>query len=243
MLIQLTVRSKNFKVKTAYTESFEAAEIENLRDNQNTASSPALSGSAEFVYRGDYYTVTESAAYVTTLSGGGGAGTSVGAAATGFTAVEYGGGPSHRTVITNDADLTKAVASAALSFGWKLYDFPAGVIRIVGGTIDVTVAGATSTDTPEVGLGHLVGSGVNATLGAVSNDCESIFDGTAMSAISAAGTQYTETTAPEADLFHYDGTSTPLDLYLNFADTWTVTETLTFSAITVSVAWDFMGDV
>ena len=248
MLIQLTVRSKNFKNKTAYTQSFESTLIQDLKDNQNTAGNPVLNGNTEFRYvndagRDDHYTVTESVAYVTSVSGGSGSPSTAGTAATNWTAVEYGDGIRHRTILTRDSDLVQAVASAALGFGEKIYDFPEGQVGMVAGTMEFTISAPTATNTPEVGLGHVVATGAIATLGAGAATMESVLDGTATSAITTAGTDEAYVFAAESDLAAYDGSATALDLYLNIAGNWAVTEDITLSDITVTLVWDYLGDV
>ena len=125
MLVQLNVTARNFKVVTTYLESFESTKIKNLRSNQNSAGLPALTGNAEFIYEVDggrniHYVTTESVSAITALTGGTGSPSNSGSAATGWTAVEYGSGTQHRTVLTRDSSLAQTVASAALGFGEQL---------------------------------------------------------------------------------------------------------------------------
>jgi len=244
MLIQLTVRSKNFKAVTSRTESFESANIKNLLANSNSAGIPVLAGSSEFTYevegkRDDQYTVDESVAAINNLTGGLGTPSTIGSAVDGWTAVEYGTGAMHRTVLTRDDDFVKAVASAALAFGDQAYNFPLGLIRCVGGTITFTIQGATATNTPEVGLGSVLGAGVQTTLGAAGATMEDVLDGTATGAITLAGTDESYAFAAEAGVL--DGTATAKDLFLNCAGNWAVTEDITFSDITIDLTWEFLG--
>jgi hypothetical protein len=106
---------------------------------------------------------------------------SAGTAATGATAVEWGVQNQHTTVLTM-ADLALGTSgdNAAKAIGGLLYTFPAGIIQVdsvslinVGITADISV----TTDTPEVGLGTTVGSGANATLGAVGAGAENLSEG------------------------------------------------------------------
>ncbi len=249
MLIQLTVRSKNFKAKTAYTESFESTLIRDLKANQNTSGLPALAGSAEFIYRNDdgrddAFTVTQSVASITTISGGAGSPSTAGVAATNWTAVEYGVGHSNRTVLTRDTSLVQAVAAAALCFGEKIYTFPEGSTRQVAGTMEFTISAPLSTVTPEVGIGHVVGDdSANITIGAAGATMESILDGTATSAITSAGTDEAYVFTAETDLVAHDGSAGALEAFLNLAGNWAETENITLSDITISLVWDFLGDV
>ena len=244
MQIQLTVRSKNFKAVTSRTESFESENIRNLVANLNSAGLPVLAGSAEFTLevegkRDDHYTVTETVAYITNLTGGVGAPSTVGSAVTGWTAVEYGTGGQHRTVLTRDATLTQAVAAAALAFGDKAYNFPLGLIKCSGGAATFTITGATATNTPEVGIGSVLGAGVQTTLGAAGATMEDILDGTATSAISAAGTDESYSFAAEAGVL--DGTATAKAAFLNCAGNWAVSENITFSDIEITLTWEYLG--
>ncbi len=246
MLIQLTVRSMNFKAVTSRTESFESTKIRNLVANQNSSGLPVLAGSAEFLYevdgkRDDLYTVTETVAYITNLTGGTGAPSTVGVAATGWSATEFGTGVQHRTILTKDSPIVQAVVTGptSLSFGSKIYDFPLGQIKCTGGTITFTIAAPTITITPEVGIGTIIGTGANATLAAVGATAEDVLDGTATSAITTAGTKEEYAFAAEAGML--DGTVTAKDIFLNCAGAWTVSENVTISSITIDLTWEFVG--
>jgi len=246
MLVQLNVSSRNFKNVTSYLESFESTQIKNLRANQNTAGIPILAGVAEFIYvldgqRDTHYTVAESVAEVTNLTGGIGSPLNIGTAAAGWTAVEYGTGIQHRTVLTNDAAWVQAVAGAALCFGDQVYNFPTGLIKCLGGTIGFTIQGATATNTPEVGLGSVLGAGAQATIGAAGATMEDVLDGTATSAISVPGTVESYAFAAEAGVLN--GVAGAKDLFLNCAGNWAVTENITFSDITIDLVWEYLGDL
>jgi len=213
-------------------------------DNVNSAGLPVLAGAAEFTYevggkRDEQYTVTESVAYITNLTGGLGAPSTLGSAVSGWTAVEYGAGTQHRTVLTRDASYVKAVAGAALTFGDQAYNFPLGLIKCTGGTITFTIKGATATNTPEVGMGSVLGAGAQSNMGTAGATMEDVLDGTATAAITSAGTAVSYAFAAEAGVL--DGTATAKDLFLNCAGNWAVTESITFSAITIDLTWEFLG--
>ena len=249
MLIQLTVRSKNFKAKTAYTESFESTLIRDLKANQNTSGIPALAGSAEFIYRNDdgrddSFTVTESVAYITSTTGGSGSPNTAGTAAANWTAVEYGDGVVHRTVLTRDTSLVQAVAAAGLCFGDLAYTFPEAAISIEAATLEFTVSAPLSTVTPEIGLGTVIGDDSSEiTIGAAGATQEDIIDGTAMSAITSAGTVEAYALEAEADVDFHDGTAAAASVNFNCAGNWAETENITFSSITVTLKWNYLGDV
>jgi len=100
----------------------------------------------------------------------------VGTANTGVTAVEYGDGHNHTTVLTiSQTDALTVADNAALADGYLLYTFPAGAIAVNSATMSMAVTLAEDTTaTPEVGLGTTEGSGANATLGAADAACENI---------------------------------------------------------------------
>ena len=149
---------------------------------------------------------------------------------------EYG--PRIRQSVVTFSD-TQAVAGAALAFGAAAYTTPAVPVAIFGAYISGTATAATSTDTPEVGLGTTVGSGANATLGAVGAGAENLIEGAAISAISASGTAFTAQSAPAKVPLILAASQT---LYVNVADTWTPSEDVTVAG-TLRVLWAPLGEV
>lgn len=142
-------------------------------------------------------------------------------------AEEHGDGLWHVTKLTmTNFAMGTSGDNAALAIGAKFYTFPAGTIviedaSIVGG---ITAAISITTNTPEVGIGTVVGSGASATL---STTMEDIVDG------GAAGYVGGDTVAPDvAGGAFYKGmaATTPVviktsggkarDLFLNAAVTW-----------------------
>jgi len=249
MLLTLTVRSKNNNaVATAYSQSFESTLIEDLITNPNTGAVPALPGNAAFTYvtskgRNESYTVTETVAYITSAAGGIGSPDTRGTASANWTAVEYGGNIRHQTVLTRDTSLVQAIASVNLCFGESIYTFPEGAIGLVAGTMEFTISAPTAVNTPEVGIGHVLGAGVQDTIGAAGATMESILDGKATAAITAAGTDVAYAFDAEADLAWVDGTAAAVAMFLNCAGNWAVTENITFSDVIITLTWDFLGDV
>ncbi len=245
MLVILNVRSKNGKAVTRRSESFESSEMLNLKDNQNTAGSPVLAGKSEFLLtfankRDEVYTVDESVASINNMTAGSGNPVTSGAAATGWTALEYGDGVHNRTILTKDESLVQAVAGAALCFGVKAYDFPIGQLKCIAGTIKFTISAPAGTETPEVGLGTLVGDdSANATIGPAGATMEDVLDGTATSAVTSTGTVESYQFTAETGVL--DGTAGALDLNLNCAGNWAQTEDLTISAITIDLTWELWG--
>lgn len=135
-------------------------------------------------------------------------------------AEEHGDGLEHVTKLTlTDFDIGDVGDGAALAIGAKFYTFPAGGIFIENVSLDGTITcegTGYSADTPEVGIGTLIGSGVNATLGDVGATAENVWgpevagalDDTAIGDIKASNLYV----AASGGLAH--------DLFLNAADTW-----------------------
>lgn len=101
--------------------------------------------------------------------------TNLGIAAGGAVATEYGDGKNHVTLLTFTAAALTVGDDASLGVGVLIYTFPAGalIVNSAQGSIATTVDFATKTDTPEIGLGSLIGEGAIATLGA-GTDMENI---------------------------------------------------------------------
>lgn len=107
---------------------------------------------------------------------------------------------------------------SSLAIGASLYTLPAGDIIIercvVRGAI--TAAISVTTDTPEFGLGNVVGSGANATLGAVGAGAENICG--PWVATNVAGDTPTDGGADTQGT--YIATADPHVVYFNVADSW-----------------------
>ena len=90
-----------------------------------------------------------------------------GTANTGVTAVEYGDGYNHVTVLTVSQINSITIAdNAAIGDGYLLYTLPAGVcvVDYAYMTMALTVASSEAqSDTPEVGLGTVICTGAVAT--------------------------------------------------------------------------------
>lgn len=162
--------------------------------------------------------------------------TNAGTAGTGVVATEYGDAYSHVTVLTISG-LSQAIAGANLGFGKKIYDFPLGAIKCKRALINITLQAGTDTTVGEIGLGSVVATGSITGLGGTAT-FENIVDGFANTAPSLTGAATQAQKECEAD--NPDGTSTAVDLYLNFAGGWSATEFLYISG-TITIFWDFLG--
>lgn len=169
----------------------------------------------------------------------------VGTVPTNVTAVEYGDALHHRTVLTLTAlALGTSGDNASKANGGLLYTFPAGIIQVKAAILSVglTIADATKTDTPELGLGTVQASGVQATLGAVGATAENIFEGAAVADVN--GTVFNglkkPTSAPYELLL---AAADPHTVYMNIADAWAnlVAEAAVAGTGTVTLLWDFLS--
>ena len=121
------------------------------------------------------------------LTGDAGSSLGVGAvAAEGTLVSESGVGKLHVTELTFTK--TTTIAGAALADGARCYTFPAKRVSILALQIDATLTAPVDTTTPEIGAGTLIGSGANATLGAVGATAEDLIEGTASEAFASSGT-------------------------------------------------------
>ena len=170
----------------------------------------------------------------------------VGAAATGVTAVEYGNGINHQTVLSFTA-LAMALSDTNVGGGTLLYTFPVGNISVLAGLASVaetTTSTLASTLNAGVTLSVGVGSVQTTTQGSgtlvtTQQDLVNAFSATSSATINVAGAvakgKVTATT-----LLRFDGTSSAITAYLNCGvptgtdidgdatTTWTGTVTLTW---------------
>ncbi len=146
---------------------------------------------------------------------------------------EEGDKSRHVTRISLKSGVTIApTGAAALGLGIQLYTFPAGKIVIRGSSVDIKLqaAGGDTANTPVVGLGTTVASGVvsvlsgtaafqNVMTGAAAADCNGTEDKF------ASGNVVASTAAPS--------------LFLNFAATWSAADTVTVTG-NVVIDWFFL---
>lgn len=165
----------------------------------------------------------------------------VGTANTGVTAVEYGDGFYHHTILTiSKVDALTVGDNVNLGVGYKIYDFPTGqiVVRSASFKAVALTAGdaATKTDTPDVGLGTTVASGAVAVLSGTAA-FENILTGqTATNCNGAAINAVVGTILAIADGDSHS-------VYLNAADGWADSTDQTVDlAGEVHLVWSFMGD-
>lgn len=165
--------------------------------------------------------------------------------AAGVTRTETGVGPFHQTVLTfagvvvNVTDNTTNGAQASLN----VYDFPAGLIYMLGGTANIALVAGTGGVTDTAAIVAAVGTaaaGVDATLTGSEAD---YIPSTASALTGGAGTFAGKSTITQATV--NDGTSSAKKAYLNFAmpdASCTANDTLTLTG-TLTLTWVQLGDV
>lgn len=134
-------------------------------------------------------------------------------------AVEYGDGVVHKTVLTLASTVVEvtSVADANGVGGTKIYDFPEGRIAFLGCMADLSLAvGAAEQEfftdgTPEGDVG--IGSAAPANADALGTDAtdDDYGTGAAFDLTDFAGT----VTIPSEAIQQFDGTSTAKDVYVN----------------------------
>jgi hypothetical protein len=141
------------------------------------------------------------------------------------TVVEEGNETFHKTTITLSGTFGTIAGGANLSVGKLIYTFPAGVIRVVSVALNGVALtqsdGNVTADTPELGLGSVIGSGVVAVLSStlediltaqVMGDC----DGTAKLAVAASSFTMLAAAAHTVHLNVADGWAADGDAGLGF---------------------------
>ena len=162
------------------------------------------------------------------------------------TATEYGIGPVHQTLLTLAAT-PLTMTDAAQGAGVKIYDFPEGRILVLGatGTMAFTTTSTLASTlnasvTANWGVGTVVQ--VNGTLATTEQNLIPTTNCTASATINVAGST---TSAPLAVSAQFEGTTTPVDAYLNIgvATSTDIDGDATVTATgTVNLTWIKLGD-
>ena len=161
---------------------------------------------------------------------------------TGVTVIEEAG-LVHKTVINLSSLAMAGTDNTIMWFAQKIYDFPAGSIVVFGATADLALTGSNGVKTGaqgDVGLGTITCD----VAGALAGNDQNIIPSTAYTLSSF---EY-DWTGLNAAIINsgapFDGTTTPVDLYLNAitdAGDFVTSGTLTVSG-TVTVSWLNLGD-
>ena len=191
----------------------------------------------------DEYKVTHTLAQILTLQN---AVYKRGVAGTDVVAEEYGDGDYHKVILTL-SDVTLTVTNANLAVGAKIYTMPEGYIHPSHFILDLAISSDTNTDTPEMAIGDTIAAGAHATVGASGNDEESIYDGTAIGAITPVGVAVALRAEVEVDYFPdqsvtpYDGSATAMPIYLNCAGGWGAAGDIVING-TITLWYRWVGD-
>jgi hypothetical protein len=167
----------------------------------------------------------------------------IGTAGTSVTAVEYGDGRNHTTVLTISGLAYTVASAAAEAIGKLIYTFPAGAHAHEVTSLNVTLqgGGTVDSDTPDVGIGSTEATGAQATLDAVAATAEDYITG--QTATDCSGTAVQALTAATAGygtgISLNDGGDTKT-VHLNMADTWAGADTVTVNG-TVVIKWTSMS--
>ena len=163
----------------------------------------------------------------------------VGTAGTNVTAVEFGDGFNHVTVLTLTATaLTPTIPADAEGAGAIIYTFPAGVYAVDSCHMDITAATVDSaTNAADLGVGSLIASGDIATLTTAA--MEDYITGQTVADVSSIATEKsTIPTAGASLLFEASGSHV---VHINIAATWNNTIATLDMTGTVTIAWKFLG--
>jgi hypothetical protein len=168
----------------------------------------------------------------------------VGTAATGVTATTYGDGRDYTTVLQFTAkSLGAPTAGANLALGALIYTFPAGAHIHVGSYMSVGLTtGGVTTDTPDVGIGSVIGSGVVAVLGGTSTFEDYITGQTAADCAGTATVKTSVATAGALTGISINEAASAKTVYLNAADGWNAAVTGNLTATgTITMKWTKMS--
>jgi hypothetical protein len=180
--------------------------------------------------------VTQEVAPITTVN--------VGTVGTGVTAVERGDAYRHTTTLTLGAGcVLPAIAGGANEAqGTLIYTLPAGAELVRATKMSVAIGGvaAIQADTPDVGIGTTIATGVVAVLGGTAA-FENLVTGQ-----TAADCNGTATAAgplqPTAGVDLFIATAGDHTIYLNAADGWAAGGDPSADLTgTVTLTWDFLG--
>jgi hypothetical protein len=167
----------------------------------------------------------------------------IGAPNTGVTAAEYGDSYNHVSVLTvSQGNALTTGDSANLADGYLLYTFPTGTVVVDYAYMSMAIThddAASQSDTPDVGLGTVEGSGAVATLDGTAT-FEDIITG--QTAANCNGTATVKTALPTAAVPFIIAAADAHTIYFNAADGWANNTVQTADiAGTVVLAWRFLA--
>ena len=160
---------------------------------------------------------------------------------TGLTVVEQGNGVSHKTILTFDeVAIGSPTGAASLGFGELVYTLPAGACIIKASKFDLSLqgTGVVDADTPDVGIGTVIASGVVAVLSGTAT-FENIHTGQTFNNCNGTAEVKTNlcTSSPFALVIE---TADAHTIHINVADGWAGADDITATG-TVTIEWEFIG--
>jgi|SRR5215471_5870328 len=166
----------------------------------------------------------------------------VGTPGTGTTAVEYGNGYQHTTVLTIAGVLPNIPGGASLGLGLKIYTLPAGVQSYWVSYMSVGITQTTghiNANTPNVGLGTVIASGVISVLSGTATFQDII---TGSNAANCTGTATVSQAAPTGGAPFIRNAAAAKDVFFNAAAAWAASgDPAAIVAGTVVLRWDTLA--
>lgn len=167
---------------------------------------------------------------------------SIGTPGTGVTATEQGNKYYHITDLSLAVTAPAIAGGANLAVGNLIYTYPAGALLVTAAYMAVAFTesdGNITADTPDVGVGTVIGSGVVAVLGGTATFENHI---TGQTAAGCAGQVTTFGGQPTAGADFAIATGDAHTVYLNWADGWAASgEAAGAVSGTVRLIWTFIG--
>lgn len=143
-----------------------------------------------------------------------------GTAGTGVTAVHYGDGYKNTVVLTLATTLPAIAGGASLGVGKLIYTLPTGAVIVDSAYMSLAITqtdGNINADTPDIGIGTVIASGVIAVLGGTAT-FENIITG--QTAANCTGTATVKTSIPTAGVPLVIETGGAKTVHANVADGW-----------------------
>ena len=161
----------------------------------------------------------------------------VGTVADGSSVTEYGSGTHHQTVITVATTLGAIAGRAALGLGKLVYTLPAGALDVKSTYISMALTASEANipaDTPKVGIGTTVASGVVSDLTGTAAFDNMLENQTAADCNGTATVKHLATSLVIA-------TGGDHTVYFNIADTWAASgDAACGIAGTIIIEWTFV---
>lgn len=155
-------------------------------------------------------------------------------------AAEYGDGYWHRTILTiTELDLGAIAGAGDHAVGAKFYTLPVGahIVKFSYSSLKLAGDAAIQADTPDFGIGTLVGSGAHATLNLVGAGAENIQTGAAKT--DCNGTVDTRIVSDQILNILTDDSH---ELFINAADTWAGASASLLCSGIVIIDWIFLTE-